>query len=93
MEFSDPNTRNLVAEVTVKSTKVYCEGAATRILAFDCGMKHNIIRFFAGACKVQLSVVPYDYDLQANPEKIEYDGVFISNGPGDPVMCSPTIAR
>jgi carbamoyl-phosphate synthase small subunit len=34
--------------------------------------------------------VPWDYDLDAY--KGEYDGVFISNGPGDPKTCKPTIA-
>ena len=37
------------------------------------------------------TVVPYDYDLEANPSNIAYHGVFISNGPGDPAMCTPTI--
>lgn len=41
--------------------------------------------------KVTFTVVPYDYDLEANPSKIAYHGVFISNGPGDPAMCTPTI--
>lgn len=36
-------------------------------------------------------MVPYDYDLEANPSKIAYHGVFISNGPGDPAMCTSTI--
>jgi carbamoyl-phosphate synthase/aspartate carbamoyltransferase len=37
-------------------------------------------------------VVPYDYDLEANPNNIQYDGIFVSNGPGDPSMCLATIA-
>lgn len=48
-------------------------------------------RYFVQEQKVTFTVVPFDYDLQANPENIEYDGVFISNGPGDPIMCTPTI--
>lgn len=36
-------------------------------------------------------MVPYDYDLEANPSNVVYHGVFISNGPGDPAMCASTI--
>lgn len=38
-----------------------------------------------------LTVVPFNYDLETNPDSLEYDGVFISNGPGDPTMCTPTV--
>ena len=37
-------------------------------------------------------MVPFDYDLAANPQHIEYEGIFISNGPGDPQDCVQTIA-
>jgi len=36
-------------------------------------------------------VVPFDYDLRANSAGLVYDGLFISNGPGDPTMCAATI--
>jgi carbamoylphosphate synthase small subunit len=38
-----------------------------------------------------VTVVTFNYPLQANPENISYDGIFISNGPGDPTMCTETI--
>lgn len=38
-----------------------------------------------------MTVVPFNYPLEANPENISYDGIFISNGPGDPTMCTETI--
>lgn len=41
--------------------------------------------------KVRLTVVPFDYDLVTNPAGIEWDGLFISNGPGDPTMCTSTV--
>ena len=44
VEFSNPNERNLVAEVSTPKTRVYGAGNATRILAYDCGMKYNIIQ-------------------------------------------------
>ncbi|KAF4726459.1 hypothetical protein FOZ63_030207 [Perkinsus olseni] len=57
------------------------------ILAVDCGMKYNIIRYFVDVLRVQLTVVPWDYDFT----EMDFDGLFLSNGPGDPTMCEATI--
>lgn len=91
LEFMDPNKTNLVAQVSTKAVKVYGKGKSPRIVAFDCGMKFNIIRYFVKYHDVQFTVVPFDYDLKANPAKLEWEGIFISNGPGDPTMCEATI--
>lgn len=61
------------------------------MIAYDCGMKYNIIRYLVSVHKVELAVVPYNYDLEKNPEQIEWQGLFLSNGPGDPAMCPETI--
>lgn len=60
------------------------------IVAMDFGVKHNILRLFVDrGCKV--TVVPATYTaeqiLNLNP-----DGVFLSNGPGDPEPCDYAIA-
>lgn len=89
--FVDPNTINLVAQVSTKEIKVYGEGKFPRIIAFDCGMKLNILRFFLYDRNCCVIVVPYNYDLEKNPNNIQYDGIFISNGPGDPSMCTEII--
>ena len=81
-----------VAQVTCKEIKVYGQGYSPRIIAFDCGMKHNIIRCFVREQQAQVTVVPFDYDLASNPAGIQYEGIFISNGPGDPQDCVETIA-
>lgn len=44
VEFDDPNLRNLVEEVSLKEVRVFNPGMETNIIAFDCGMKANIIR-------------------------------------------------
>jgi len=64
-----------------------------RILALDVGMKYNQIRCFTSR-GVELKVVPWDHDF-LNPavESEPFDGLFVSNGPGDPTSCAPTIAR
>ena len=88
---SDPNKRNLVAEVSTKVIRHFNpNGAGPRIVAFDCGIKFNIIRYFINL-GVRLALVPYNYDLEQNPDKLEWDGLFISNGPGDPTMAGDCI--
>jgi len=83
--FEDPNKRNLVAEVSCKKAKTYGVGPF-KIVAVDCGIKNNIIRYLVSK-GIELKVVPWDTDLS----KENYDGLFISNGPGDPTMAQKTI--
>lgn len=84
-DFFDPNKTNLVADVSTGEKKVYGSGRY-RIMLVDCGVKYNIIR---NLLKRDTTVirVPWDYDY--NDE--EYDGLFLTNGPGDPKMCVKTI--
>jgi len=91
--FSDPNARNLVAEVSIKRPVTYGRGRV-KIVAVDCGMKYNIIRYFVHHCGVTLKVVPWDWDLESErhpPNEPPMDGLFISNGPGDPAMMQKTV--
>ncbi|PKI83760.1 Carbamoyl-phosphate synthase [Malassezia vespertilionis] len=69
---------------------LHADGRPIRVLALDMGMKMNQIRCFTSR-GVELLVVPWDYDFLNGPE--EYDGLFISNGPGDPTLCTATIER
>jgi len=84
----DVNERNLVAEVSFPEKRVFGKGNPVRVLAVDCGMKNNIIRELVkkGA---EVTVVPWDYKF--SEELGEYDGLFLSNGPGDPTRCVDTI--
>jgi len=89
--FEDPNLRNLVAEVSVDAPVTYepeSNALGLTVVAYDCGMKRNIIRSFLKR-GVTVVRVPWDYNLDAHTGKI--DGVFISNGPGDPKTCDKTI--
>lgn len=82
----DPNQDNLVARVSIDEKKVYGNGKY-RILLLDCGVKYNIIRYLLDRDTTVIRV-PWDHDIS----KEEYDGLFISNGPGDPKKCAATIA-
>lgn len=85
--FIDPNKENLVAHVSIKQKQVYGSGPKV-IIAIDCGMKENIVRSLVHQ-GITLVRVPWDYDFT----KEKYDALFISNGPGDPTTCVPTIAH
>jgi carbamoyl-phosphate synthase (ammonia) len=91
----DINTgRHLVDEVSTKEVKVYGSGNAIKIMAIDCGMKYNIIRQLVKR-NVELTVVPWNYPFAADFLKADcvYDGLFLSNGPGSPVMCAETVEQ
>ena len=57
-----------------------------RVVLVDCGVKTNIIR-----CLIRRGLevvrVPWDYDFN----QLEFDGLFLANGPGDPEQCSKTV--
>lgn len=81
-EFYNPDLDNLVAQVSIKEPKTYKKGPKT-VLCIDCGMKNNILRSFLDR-NVTVIRVPWNYDfLKA---KLKFDGIFMSNGPGDPAM-------
>uniref|UniRef100_A0A6P7G082 Multifunctional protein CAD n=1 Tax=Diabrotica virgifera virgifera TaxID=50390 RepID=A0A6P7G082_DIAVI len=84
----DPNLRNLVAEVSIEKPVTYNINGTPRICAVDCGLKYNQIRCLLkrGA---RVDVVPWNHQLNIE----DYDGLFLSNGPGNPEMCKETIAN
>jgi carbamoyl-phosphate synthase small subunit len=84
-QFYDPNQENLVEQVSTKEVIHYGNGR-NRILLVDCGVKYNIIRRLL-LRDTTIIRVPWDYDFG----KEDYDGLFISNGPGDPKKCEATI--
>lgn len=85
VEDYDPNIENLVEQVSIKEKMVYGNGSK-RICLIDCGVKYNIIRNLLDRDTTVIRV-PWDHDIS----KEEYDGLFISNGPGDPKMCRETV--
>jgi carbamoyl-phosphate synthase small subunit len=85
VEFYDPNEDNLVSQVSTKEKIVYGNGKY-RILLVDCGVKNNIIRHLLNRDTTVVRV-PWDYDFSEE----EYDGLFLTNGPGDPKKCETTI--
>eukprot|EP01052_Picozoa_sp_SAG31_P014554 SAG31_NODE_908_length_11081_cov_76.367146_3_plen_2133_part_00 len=79
LEWDDPNSRNIVAEVSVPRPITYNPSGDTDILVLDCGMRYSQLK-----CLLQrgarVRVVPWNHDISSE----SFDGLFISSGPGDP---------
>ncbi len=77
---------NFVDKVSCKEIIRYNEGAEKKVVLVDCGVKANIIRCLLNrGCEVVR--VPWDYDYT----DMEFDGLFLANGPGDPDMCGKAV--
>ena len=75
------------AIVSVNEPRVYNKTGRKTVVAVDCGMKENILRSLV-ALDFRVVRVPHDYDYTTK----QYDGVLLSNGPGDPTDYSQAIA-
>ena len=77
---------NWVEQVSCKEVITYNQGASKHVVLVDCGVKANIIR-----CLIRRGVevvrVPWDYDFNC----LDFDGLFLANGPGDPGRCEATV--
>lgn len=74
----DPNHENLVAKASITEPRVYGKGDR-RIALLDCGAKHNIIHCMVSR-GLEVLRLPWNADLTQE----RFDGLMISNGPGDP---------
>jgi carbamoyl-phosphate synthase small subunit len=88
--FYNPDEENLVARVSTKRVLEQGTGDST-IALIDCGAKRNIARSLL-ARNARVITVPWDYDLFAPGVDFTFDGIMISNGPGNPKMAQQTIA-
>ena len=73
---------NFVEQVSCKEVMRYNQGAEKKVVLVDCGVKNNIIRCLTHR-GVEVIRVPWDYDFN----ELEFDGLFLANGPGDPNTC------
>uniref|UniRef100_A0AB33IUZ5 Carbamoyl phosphate synthase small chain n=1 Tax=Prevotella sp. GTC17253 TaxID=3236793 RepID=A0AB33IUZ5_9BACT len=77
---------NFVDKVSCKEIIRYNEGGGKKVILVDCGVKANIIRCLINR-GVEVIRVPWNYDYTG----MEFDGLFLGNGPGDPDMCSEAV--
>lgn len=87
--FYDPASENQVAIVSCKDIIRYGNPDGKKVVLLDCGVKHNIIRCLlkSGNGGIEIIRVPWDYDFNT----LDYDGLFISNGPGNPELCDVAV--
>ena len=83
--FFDPNQVNLVEIASTNEVTTYGDGNEHVVLV-DCGVKNNIIRCLLDR-GAKVTRVPWDFDFNT----LDYDGLFLTNGPGDPTMCDITV--
>ena len=77
---------NWVDRVSCKDIIRYNEGAGKKVVLVDCGVKNNIIRCLVNR-GVEVIRVPWNYDYTS----MDFDGLFLGNGPGDPDMCEDAV--
>lgn len=91
-DFYDPNTVNLVAKVSIAEPQTYGTGER-HIALMDCGMKLNILRSFlqrgVKVTRFPWNQSPFEYEQKNG---VKFDGVFFSNGPGDPAALPEPVA-
>jgi carbamoyl-phosphate synthase small subunit len=85
-EFYDPNQANLVSQVSIPKPEIF-KGHEKTVVVLDCGCKHGIIRNLINR-NLTVIRVPWNYDFLDE----RFDGVLISNGPGNPKMCNDSIS-
>lgn len=85
IDWHDPNAENLIAKVSTREVQTFGSGEKHVVLV-DCGTKLNIIRCLTRR-GVRVTLVPWDYDFNT----LDYDGLFISNGPGSPEFATVTV--
>lgn len=87
--FVDPEQINLVRKVSTKAPfHVSAPEPVAHVAVLDCGVKENILRSLVSR-GASITVFPFDYPIHKVAH--HFDGVFISNGPGDPTHCQDAV--
>jgi carbamoyl-phosphate synthase small subunit len=87
-ELFDPNATHLVQAVSPTEERVFGggDGRRPRVVLVDCGCKTSIVRCLIER-GLEVIAVPHDHYFLNH----DFDGLVISNGPGDPQMCGATV--
>jgi len=88
IQYSDTNERNLVSEVSTSVPLSYNPFGDVKIGVIDCGVKTNILRSLVSR-GASVTVLPWNFDF--NKISDQFDGIFISNGPGNPTKAMETV--
>lgn len=83
-EYWDPSKENLVDQISTKKPYTLNPSGSVKIAVLDFGAKANILRSLVRR-DAAVTVLPWNFDF--NTVRDQYDGLFLSNGPGDPQQC------
>jgi len=89
-EYWDPTVENLVDQVSTKTSFQLNPGGSIKIAVLDFGAKANILRSLVRR-DAAVTVFPWNYDF--NAVRDQYDGLFLTNGPGDPSHCMEAVLK
>jgi carbamoyl-phosphate synthase small subunit len=90
VEYPNYSGVNMVEQVSSLKQQVFNKDGKLHVALLDCGAKQNIIRCLAKR-NVKVTTFPWNYDVSKH--LASFDGLFISNGPGDPQNCQQTITN
>lgn len=83
-EYWNPSAENLVDQVSTKVPYELNPKGSIKIALLDFGVKANILRSLISR-DAAVTVLPWNYDF--NSIRDQFDGLFLTNGPGDPTQC------
>lgn len=89
-EYWDPSQENLIAQASTKEVYTLNPDGDVNIALLDFGAKANIVRSLVRR-NARVTILPWDFDF--NTVRDQYDGLFLSNGPGDPKSIMDTAMR
>ncbi|CAM4846398.1 unnamed protein product, partial [Rotaria magnacalcarata] len=87
ISFHDQNRIDLMTLVSIRNPRVFNPTGKISIVCIDCGLKNNQLRILC-QLNAKVTIVPWNHPVKQD----EFDGLFLSSGPGDPqIQCSDTI--
>lgn len=89
-DYWDPSQENLVAQASCKEAYTLNPEGDVKIALLDFGAKANILRSLVKR-NAAVTVLPWNFDF--NTVRDQFDGLFISNGPGDPKHCTEAVSH
>ncbi|KAJ7217910.1 carbamoyl-phosphate synthase [Mycena pura] len=89
-EFWDPSKENLVDQISTREPYELNPTGSIKIAVLDFGAKANIMRSLIRR-DAAVTVMPWNYDF--NSVRDQYDGLFLTNGPGDPLHCMEAVLK
>lgn len=88
-QYWDPSIENLVDQVSTKLPYQLNPTGDVKIAVLDFGAKANILRSLVRR-NAAVTVLPWNYDFNTIRDK--FDGLFLSNGPGNPGQCMEAVS-